>query len=83
MAVLERIPHLDVTPDDITFTRWDEMEAELSILLGREVDFVFKESIAQSQNWMRRRHILDSAQVIYDAGCEIASLTGMMLCGTI
>ena len=41
------------------------MEEELSALLGREVDLVPKESVVQSENWIRRNHILDSAQVIY------------------
>jgi len=41
------------------------MEAELGALVGREVDLVTKESVLQSENWIRRNHILDSARVIY------------------
>jgi uncharacterized protein len=41
------------------------MEDELSALLGRRVDLVPRESVEQSENWIRRNHILNSAQVIY------------------
>ena len=41
------------------------MEEELRVLLGREVDLVPKESIVTSENWIRRNHILSTAQVIY------------------
>ena len=44
-----------------------QMKEELEILLHRQVDLVSKKAIAQSRNWLRRRHILDSAQVIYVA----------------
>jgi uncharacterized protein len=39
-----------------------EMEAELSELLGREVDLVTRRSVEESDNWIRRRAILDSAR---------------------
>jgi len=42
-----------------------QLENELSELVGRDVDIVTKESVLQSENWIRRKHILDSAQVIY------------------
>lgn len=38
---------------------------QLEKLVGREVDFVSKESIVNSHNWIRRRNILGSAEVIY------------------
>jgi predicted nucleotidyltransferase len=41
------------------------MEEELRVMLGREVDLVPKESIVKSENWIRRNHILSTAQVIY------------------
>ncbi len=41
------------------------MEDDLRALLGREVDLVPKESIVNSENWIRREHILGTAQVIY------------------
>ena len=41
------------------------MEEDLGALLGREVELVPKESVAQSENWIRRNHILSTALVIY------------------
>lgn len=43
------------------------MQEELSFLLHRDVDLVSKKAIEQSQNWLRRKNILDSAEVIYVA----------------
>ena len=45
--------------------RLQQLEKELSDLAGREADVVTKESVQQSENWIRRNHVLDSAQVIY------------------
>jgi predicted nucleotidyltransferase len=42
-----------------------QMEDDLSALLGRKVDLVPKESVLKSENWIRRNHILGTAQVIY------------------
>ena len=36
-----------------------QMEKELSILLGRDVDLISKRAVERSQNWIRRREILD------------------------
>ncbi len=44
------------------------MKRELATLLGREVDLVTKTSIEQSHNWIRRKEILNTAQVVYVAG---------------
>lgn len=41
------------------------MLEELRKLFRRKVDLVSKKAIANSQNWIRRRNILESAQVIY------------------
>lgn len=43
------------------------MKEELEILLNRKVDLVSKQAINQSRNWLRRKNILDSAEVIYVA----------------
>jgi predicted nucleotidyltransferase len=43
------------------------MEEELSVLLGRQVDLVSKKAIERSENWLRRRAILESAEVVYAA----------------
>jgi uncharacterized protein len=41
------------------------LEEDLSALLGREVELVPKENVVRSENWIRRNHILNTAQVIY------------------
>jgi uncharacterized protein len=43
------------------------MENELSQMLEREVDLVEREAVLRSPNYIRRRNILQSAQVIYAA----------------
>ena len=68
----------DFQPDSdvdvlVTFapdTRWSlfdlvEMQEELSRLLNRDVDLVEREAVVKSPNYIRRRNILQSAQVIY------------------
>jgi predicted nucleotidyltransferase len=45
-----------------------EMEQELTKLLGREVDLVEREAVEQSENYIRRRHILTSLKPVYVAG---------------
>ncbi len=44
-----------------------KIKHELEASLGREVDITVKESIENSENWIRRQEILKTAQVIYDA----------------
>jgi predicted nucleotidyltransferase len=43
------------------------MEDELSSLLGRKVDLVSRRAIERSENWIRRRAILESAQLVHAA----------------
>ena len=40
---------------------------ELAAMLGRKVDLVEWEAVEESRNYYRRKAVLDSAQVIYDA----------------
>jgi hypothetical protein len=40
-------------------------EQELGALLGRPVDLVERPVVEQSENWIRRRRILESARTIY------------------
>ena len=40
-------------------------EQELSELLGRPVDLVERPVVEQSENWIRRRRILQTARTIY------------------
>ncbi|MCB8922360.1 MAG: nucleotidyltransferase domain-containing protein [Ardenticatenaceae bacterium] len=42
-----------------------DMQSELKAMLNREVDLVSKRGIERSQNHIRRKEILESAQVIY------------------
>jgi predicted nucleotidyltransferase len=44
-----------------------EMEEELKTIFGRDVDLVTRKSVERSQNWIRRRAILESARTIYAA----------------
>ncbi|MBN8561197.1 MAG: nucleotidyltransferase family protein [Leptolyngbya sp. UWPOB_LEPTO1] len=46
-------------------TEWLDMQDELEALLQRKVDLVSKKAIQESRNWIRKRNILESAQVIY------------------
>ena len=43
------------------------MEKELKQLFGRKVDLVDRRALEQSDNYIRRKHILESAEVIYGA----------------
>ncbi|MFN2156813.1 MAG: nucleotidyltransferase family protein [Anaerolineae bacterium] len=43
------------------------MEDELSTLLGRQVDLVERSALEHSENYIRRRHILASAEPLYVA----------------
>ena len=46
---------------------FQDLEQELSRILGREVDLVDRQAIEQSRNWIRRKAILESARVLYAA----------------
>ncbi len=43
------------------------MQLELSSLIGRQVDLVSRRAVERSHNWIRRRSILESAEVWYAA----------------
>jgi len=43
------------------------MEEELAELLGREVDLAERKAIEKSENYIRRKHILGSAESFYVA----------------
>ena len=45
-----------------------DMEDELKNVFGRKVDFVEKESILHSENYIRRKNILENTKVVYAAG---------------
>ncbi len=48
-------------------SKLSELEAALTRLLGRKADVVDRPSIEQSENYIRRKHILQSARVLYVA----------------
>ena len=43
------------------------MQEELQAVLGRDVDLVEREAVERSENYIRRRNILGSVEVIYAA----------------
>jgi len=43
------------------------VERELSELFGRKVDLVERRSVEKSENYIRRRHVLDSVETVYVA----------------
>ena len=44
------------------------MQDELQAILGRDVDLVEHEAVEQSENYIRRRHILQNEELVYVAG---------------
>lgn len=47
---------------------YEELQDELESLLGRKVDLVSRKGIEASRNYVRRRHILSNARLIYVEG---------------
>ena len=47
------------------FRQWLEMEDELRRILGRNIDLVERETIERSDNYIRRRSILQGSQRVY------------------
>ena len=63
---------VDVLVTFASDARWSlldhvEMQDELTALYGRKVDLVSRRGIERSRNPIRRRDILDSAEIIYAA----------------
>ncbi len=46
---------------------WPAMEREIAAIMGRDVDLIERRSVESSRNYIRRKSILDSAQVVYAA----------------
>jgi len=42
-----------------------QMRDELQAVFERKVDLIVKDAIERSENWLRRKNILESAQTIY------------------
>jgi uncharacterized protein len=47
--------------------KYAELAEELSLLLGRNVDVLGRDGVEQSENYLRRKHILRSAKHVYVA----------------
>ncbi|MHC4509284.1 MAG: nucleotidyltransferase family protein [Planctomycetota bacterium] len=43
------------------------MQDELSEILGRKVDMVERRAVEKSENYIRRRHVLESVEAVYVA----------------
>uniref|UniRef100_A0A831U4B5 Nucleotidyltransferase n=1 Tax=Geobacter metallireducens TaxID=28232 RepID=A0A831U4B5_GEOME len=54
---------------DAAWTLFDhvEMQDELQVIFGRKVDLVSRKGIERSRNELRRRAILESAEIFYEA----------------
>ncbi len=61
-------PEAHPTLFDLTY-----MEDELKILFQRDVDLVTRKGIETSRNYLRRKAILSSAQVIYGTRSSISA----------
>lgn len=44
-----------------------QMRDQLQAIFDRKVDLIVKAAIERSENWLRRKNILESAQIIYVA----------------
>ena len=55
---------------DLAYGPWaqNRMAEELSHLVGREVDLIARNQIEKHRNWIRREHILGTAQPLYVEG---------------
>jgi predicted nucleotidyltransferase len=52
---------------DADMSLFDLVEAELELqdIFGRDVDLLDRRSVERSENWIRRRRILESARTVY------------------
>ena len=44
-----------------------QRQDELGTILGRKVDLLSRRAVERSENWIRRRAILESAEIVYAA----------------
>ncbi len=57
---------------DQTFDPLTQTTLELQSIFDRDVDLLVKAAIERSQNWLRRKNILESAQTIYATRSRIS-----------
>jgi uncharacterized protein len=53
-----------------------QIQDEFQAIFGRKVDLIVKSAIERSDNWLRRKNILESAQTIYSACSGMSSIPG-------
>ena len=59
---------LSVSPEvSINLNYLETLETELRQMVNREIDLIFKKNLEASENWIKRKNILNSAEVIYEA----------------
>ena len=59
---------LSVSPEvRINLNYLETLETELRQMVNREIDLIFKKNLEASENWIKRKNILNSAEVIYEA----------------
>jgi predicted nucleotidyltransferase len=51
-----------------TFDNWMVMQEEIEKIFGRKVDLIERKLVERSENYIRRRHILQSLEPVYVAG---------------
>ena len=52
------------------------MQYELEERCDRKVDLLTQQSVANSSNWIRRQHILNTAQVVYESRSNLLARSG-------
>ncbi|MCS6938020.1 MAG: nucleotidyltransferase family protein [Roseiflexus sp.] len=67
---------LDILVDFEEGTDWGlldhvQMQQELQALFRRNVDLISKRALLQSANWLRRREILNTAQLLFPNAGEV------------
>ena len=50
-----------------SFGQWLDMGEELGRILGRKVDLVKRKAVEESENYIRRKHILSHMEAVYAA----------------
>jgi uncharacterized protein len=60
---------IDVMVQFLPDARWGfeivDMKQELEEIFNRKVDFLTKKAIEQSENWIRRKEILETTRLVY------------------
>lgn len=51
----------------LNLTFFESLETELKNLVNRDIDIILKDNLKRSSNWIRKKEILTTAKVIYEA----------------